>query len=602
MFSIAFSWALVAAVTAAIAAALSGKSLARILSNFWAGFVIGFVINYAILYFWQPALMGNWWGKGLLLVTSAVTLLGTALINGLTAEDSEDKLAPFQAILAVAVALAVFAGNGVVYLFNVAGADNAKHLASLLDAKTAKPGELLPKTDPDHLSLVTSKMAYQRARGAIGAGGGNLGSLYMTRLEDYTRQAVRGHLYFVAPLVLRNNNSQLGIGSQRIAASPGYVMVDAEDPNGTLEVKTDHPINFMPNAVLAKNIQRHIYENGFTDGEIDDITLEIDDEFHPFYTAAYLQPAVGTIGRRLVKVIVVDASSGQIVAYDPEKVPQFVDRIYSETVVTDYIDQWGKWGDPRSLSQYPNWADQYMNKAADFELLYAKVEKGNDSPFWIVPVTSNNTSDDSANGILLIDSRTKETTYFNNFVGKMVGDPVRQAFENAPGNLRHYAVESVQLYPIEGVPTWFAIYTQPVGEGSQFAAVGFLNANNVQVSNVVFAQDKQSGLAQYRNQLASGNGNGGSVSSSATIAELQGVISRVSPACGVASGQPGATVQECEILLKHQSRQFTIGMRIYSKVPFVKAGDKVTLKFREAGTSSVAVIEFNDLTIEEESR
>ncbi len=160
----------------------------------------------------------------------------------------------------------------------------------------------------------------------LASGGKNLGSQYHTEQSEYTLQSVNHHLYWIAPLVYNNVWANLGNFQ-----SPGYVAVDAEDPNSSATLHTGYHLRYIPDALLNQELLRHVYLSGYTYGDLADPTLEVDDSWNPYFTVSLMQPTRGFTGEVVKRVLIVDPQSGAIQNVAPNQVPGWVDRIIPAT-------------------------------------------------------------------------------------------------------------------------------------------------------------------------------------------------------------------------------------------------------------------------------
>src|SRR5262249_34115543 len=208
---------------------------------------------------------------------------------------------------------------------------NAKALAAIpkiLSEPTTAP---LPQTDVGHIVLVSRGVASYLGQQVLAQGGQNLGSTYHTDSGEYTLQSVKGRLYWIAPLIYNNVFANLSNPE-----SPGFVAVNAEDPNASPDLHTGLHMRYLPDAILNQEIVRHVYLSGYTNGDLADPTLEVDDNWRPFFTISLMQPSRGFTGQVLSRVLLVDAQTGGIKSFAPKDVPAFVDRIVPADTVVDY--------------------------------------------------------------------------------------------------------------------------------------------------------------------------------------------------------------------------------------------------------------------------
>src|ERR1700753_3990603 len=177
-----------------------------------------------------------------------------------------------------------------------------------------------------------------------------------------------------------------------------------------------------------------------------------------------MQPSRGYTGETLKQVLLVDAHTGTIKAYNPQNVPSWVDRVIPSETVTQYLSWYGlyhsaPWFNPSGLGQ--------QTPASAPELLYNNV----DQPVWLIPRTSASANDNSSTGLFLFDTHKNQATFYSKAAGLGIGDNVTSTFKSTRANIRGYGVASVQLYQIYNTPTWVAIYAQSTSSGDIFQAV-----------------------------------------------------------------------------------------------------------------------------------
>src|SRR6185369_9666291 len=113
-----------------------------------------------------------------------------------------------------------------------------------------------------------------------------LGSTYEINKDSYTLQSVKGHRYWIAPLTFHNFFDEINMGSP---VSPGYVVVDAEDPDAEPEIKQGYKIRLFTDQIWGLSLTRFLYQYGYTDGILDDPTLEVDDDWTPYWVVTYIR-------------------------------------------------------------------------------------------------------------------------------------------------------------------------------------------------------------------------------------------------------------------------------------------------------------------------
>lgn len=587
----------------------------------WAAGLWGlnFLVDLAILYFAEPAMNGPYWGMQWLLwpllLTGLLALFGGSLTNVRSAIDNftdsvnaggvtfqlgrgslagrgrarvvEDRAprgeAPRTSGIAggIAVTLVLIIAillNGLIAVATTWFDPNAKALAAIPHITTEPASASLPRTDVDHIVLVSRGVASYLGQQVLAQGGQNLGSTYHTDRTAYTLQSVKGHLYWIAPLVY--NNVWANIGNWQ---SPGFVAVDAEDPNASAKLYTGLHLRYLPDAILNQDLLRHVYLSGYTNGDLVDPTLEVDDSWRPFFTISLMQPTRGFTGQVVQRVLLVDPQTGAIQNLAPQDVPSWVDRIIPAETVVDYLTWWGKyehapWFNPSGSGQQVPAVDD-TNRP---ELVYNNVDK----PVWLVPMTSSAASDNSSTGIMLFDTHQNAGQFYP-LAGLGVTANVKDTFKSSPRNIKNYDVSNVQLYSIYGEPTWVCTFVTPNDYGENFQAVGFVDARHLNGANVIMDSTKAQGLADYAQWLAN-QGVGTNPSPSGKPTAVTGKIASISSAV-----QNGTTVYYFQI--EGQTRIYEAGLPLNPQLPLVKPGDQITGQFLDTGQNVVTLTSFADL-------
>jgi hypothetical protein len=580
-------------------------------------FIRYFIFNYIfclfILYVSEPALtgpFGGWqWVLWPLVVSSLLNLfafirpmMGTledvsAISQGrrtsgrgtarVPANASRGAIAAGIFGLVVAAAIGILIA-GLIVVFTTWFDSNAKALASIPNV-TIEHTPTLPPTDPNHIILVSQSVASYKGQQVLGSNGQNLGSSYNIDPATYTLQSIQSHLYYVAPLAYNNIFVNLSNSS-----TPGFVIVDAENPQAAPQICTDSshtslcPTNgasiaYLPGALLNQDLLRHVYLSGYSYGRLVDPTLELDDNFHPYWTISLMQPSRGYTGDVLSQILLVDAHTGDIVKYTPKNVPVWIDRVMPSATVTQYLQWWGQyhaapWFNPSGAGQ--------QSTAGTPQLLYNKI----DHPVWLIPMTSSSSNDNSSTGVFLFDTHDNKASFYP-LSGLGIGSNVSNTIQSTRANIRGYTVDSIQLYQIYNTPTWIAIFVQTTDSGAIFQAVGMVDARNLNGSNVQFETTLPTALQDYQQWLLQQANNGpGGTPTSGTTKTVTGKVLRVS-----AVQQGSNTVYYLQI--EGQNLIFRANLTLSNKLPLVQPGDTITGTYLNTGGSTVDFQSFDDLTI-----
>ncbi|HEV2238084.1 MAG TPA: hypothetical protein VGR57_15595 [Ktedonobacterales bacterium] len=567
--------------------------------------VANFVLALLILYFGMPALTGpynGWeWLAWPMLITAVVVIFssntgGLMLASILEPGRVADRFAPrpgarrpgLPASRGSVVASGVFVVglvlltsiviNGIIVVATTWFDPNAKALAAIARVEAQSPSAPLPPTDVNHIVLVTQGVAAYLGQQVVASSGQNLGSIYHADPAGYTLQSVNHHLYWIAPLIYNNVFANLSHQD-----SPAYVVVDAEDPDVQATLRTGFHMRYLPGALLNQDLMRHVYLSGYTYGNLMDPTFEVRDDWRPFFTISLMQPTRGFTGNVLRSVLVVDAQTGAITAYAPDRAPTWIDRVIPADTVTQYLTWWGKYLTAPWFN--PSGSGQQIPSNSTPQLVYNNA----DVPVWLDPMTSSSGSDSSSTGVVLYDTHDNRGKFYP-LGGLGVTNNVESTFKGNPHNLRGYDVGAVQLYQIFGVPTWVAVFVQNNSSGELYQAVGMVDARHLIGSNVIMAPTKAEALADYAQSLGTTGVTGGPTSSGQQV-HVKGKITRISSALD-------NNTSVYYILISGQTRIFQAALSLSAELPLMREGDTVEGTYIDTGRSVVTLTALNDLDIQ----
>lgn len=521
--------------------------------------------------------MGDTFMYFLIILAMAVVLGFLALFTG------KHKLLKLGAALGALVVLVVFVGEPVAYKL---ASGNAQKFAGLANIKVAPAGSKIPPSDPNHLLKVTEGMAKLKGHSRLGA----LSAQYTE--GTYTKQSVNGRRYWIAPLTLANTKDQWNIGSPY---SPGYIVVDAEDQEADPQVRDGYYINLFEDQAWGLNLQRFLYNNGFTDGTLASAKFEVDDNWQPYWVVSYIKRPFGNVaGQAIEKVILIKLTKegNEISTYDPNdpaeraKYP-WVDRVMSYDLVKQYATDWGRYHGQFAKEHF--WQVFFGVEMRDtmapghVDLCYTS----QDENVWIIPMT-NTRGSHSVMGVLVYETNRNEATWYPEINGFNISESVAQTMRGAPANIRNCPVESVQLMSIYGELTWVGIYGSPQGGGSSIGGIGFLHTHAQNAEDVVFAPNEAQALSSYKTQLANPHKGIGNVSKTATPSkEVTAKVIRIT-ALPVSNGSQ-ATWQ---FKVEGMSQSFLVLRDVYGDIGMVKEGDVITFTFVDTNEHEVSVSSF----------
>ncbi len=357
-----------------------------------------------------------------------------------------------------------------------------------------------------------------------------------------TDVVVNGHYYYIAPLDYPGGDK--GAAIQTNYQIPAIAVVDAEDETKPAWIRTkdanEEPykivLRFENQEVLDdKVIGRWLRSNGYrtyaeNEYRLDDPTLEVDDDWRPYFTATYVKND-GYLNRGDAwypqLLLVTDAQTREIQEFqldnpntldtdesqdNDEPIPSWVDRIYSEQLVLDWISYWGY--NPGNYGRASD-LDEFVVDGGQLDVV---MNAANTNLVFVAYITSKG-ADNSVVGTMLIDPRTGKTTMYWN-TSEATGmatksaatNTILQAVNEHPDFI--YDVEDLTLHTIYGVRTWEGVITRPAYKnfgdslgsthryGSLYAGTVLLEANfDLKPANVIWADSKHEAFTRYEEHL-----------------------------------------------------------------------------------------------------
>ncbi len=403
----------------------------------------------------------------------------------------------------------------------------------------------------DKIRVVDEELAHLLGEKILGSQPA-LGS--QVELGDFCIQKVNNNLYWVAPLLhsgfLKWFNNQEG--------TAGYVMVSATNERDVKLVQNIGgkaiKIKFQQGAYFQSDIHRHVYFNGNATVGLADFSFEIDDAGNPFWIVTKYGKKIGFSGKEATGVVVVDAQSGVINEYSIAKTPKWVDRIQPLDFIEDQLNDWGEY-----VHGYWNFSNQDKLQITEgMTLVYGKDNKS----YWYTGLTSVG-KEESAVGFVLVDTRTKETTFY-----KQSGATEYAAQSSAQGKVQEkgYKASLPIPYNINNIPTYVMTLKDDGGLVKMFAMVAISDYTIVGVGNTM-----RETLTSFKNvyNMADNKINPNSVSNKKS---LKSVVTRIQN--DVKNGNSFYYFK-----VKDYPNIFVGSSQISNQLPVTMVGDSVTISF-----------------------
>lgn len=423
--------------------------------------------------------------------------------------------------------------------------------------------------DIDNVRVVDQDLAYLLGEKILGSEPA-LGS--KTTLGDFNIQKVNGKLYWVAPLL----HSGFFKWVNNREGTPGYVMVSATNERDVELVEqvgdTKLAIKYQPGAFFFQDLKRYLYFNGYMGTGLTDYTFEIDDQGKPYWVVTRYNKQVGISGNNATGVVIVDAQSGQITDYNMADTPAWVDRVEPQEFIEDQLNDWGEY-----VRGYWNFSGEgKLQITEEMTLVYGE----NNKSYWYTGLSSVG-KEESAVGFVLVDTRTKEATYYN-----QSGATEYAAQQSAEGKVQEkgYRASLPVPYNINNIPTYVMTLKDDGGLVKMYAMVSLADYTIVGVGNTM-----QETLMAFKNVY--------------NMAD-----NRISPDQQTAKVQLNAVVARIQSDIKNgnsfyyftlpgDKRIFIGSSQISNELPVTQAGDSISVSFDNDSEKVINVSAFKNLTL-----
>ncbi|MBF0694317.1 MAG: tripartite tricarboxylate transporter TctB family protein [Flavobacterium sp.] len=533
--------------------------------------VILIFIGFVIFYFGMPVINYGFFGLPLSLLVWAIA--GVVLFSGIDTSKKtaqltfNSKIAKFLIVTAV-VLLGYVTILPLLTTLPMFRSESYRELIGRVKQGQKLSNHIAP-ISLNKIRVVDEPLAMLLGEKIIGSQPA-LGS--QVEIGDFTIQKVNGELYWVAPLLHTGffkwfNNSD---------GTPGYVMVSATNERDVRLVQhvNNQPLKlkYQPEAYFGSHIERHVYFSGYATTGLMDYNFEIDDQGMPFWIITKYQKKVGFAGSDATGILTINAQTGEISEYSIEDTPLWVDRIQPAAFIENQLDDWGEY-----VRGYWNWSNEEKLEITEgLTLVYGESHKS----YWYTGLSSVG-KEESTVGFVLVDTRTKETTYYN-----QSGATEYAAQQSAEGKVQekgYYASLPVP-YIINNIPTYVMTLKDQGGLVKMFAMVAISDYTIVGVGNTM-----RETLTSYKNvyNMADNRINSESITPKTT---LQTVITRIEN--DVKNGN-----SFYYFTVKDHPKIFVGSSQLSNELPVTAVGDSVILSYDLDPEEVIDISEFDNLSI-----
>ena len=292
--------------------------------------------------------------------------------------------------------------------------------------------------------------------------------------------------------------------TNRSTGVPAYITIDMTTQDVDL-IKLQEGIKISPFEHFGRNLNRYIRFR-YPTAMIRTYNFEINDQGVPYWVCSVEDKTIGLFGGTDIKgAIIINAATGEHEYYDVKDVPTWVDKVYDSSLLVEQYDYYG------------TLVNGFINSVFGQRGCLMSTEGHNyialDDDVWLYTGVTSIGGDESNVGFVLMNSRTKETKYY-----QISGAKEYSAMSSAEGQVQHlnYVATFPILLNIADEPTYFLSLKDNAGLVKKYAMVNIEKYQIVAIGDTVAECEKT-----YRSLMA---GNGISNVDTSTAQSITGAI------------------------------------------------------------------------------
>ncbi|MCF0106288.1 MAG: hypothetical protein HUJ53_05960 [Holdemanella sp.] len=286
--------------------------------------------------------------------------------------------------------------------------------------------------------------------------------------DEYTQISYDNSVYRVTPLEYAGFIKYLGNRKEGI---PAYIKVNSVTGEAELVKLKDLGLSgmkYVPSAYFNENLHRRL-QILYPTTIFGDPSFEIDDEGHPWYVCTTYDYSAYLTKKKVTGVILFDPITGDSQKYEGvDNVPNWVDRIYPESLIIEEIDNNGSLqsGFINSIFGQKN----VMVTSEGYNYL------AQDGDIYIYSGITSANSDSSNLGFVLVNLRTHAAMRI-----KSPGANENSAMNSAEGEVKNYGYDSTfpLLISVQGKPVYMMALKDDSGLIKMYAMVDATNYQKV---------------------------------------------------------------------------------------------------------------------------
>ncbi|MDO4295937.1 MAG: CvpA family protein [bacterium] len=378
--------------------------------------------------------------------------------------------------------------------------------------------------------------------------------------ENYTQINYKGSPYRVTPLAYADPIKWLYNQKKGL---PAYITVDMVTQETDL-VWLDNGMKYSTSEYFFRNIYRYL-RFCYPTKIFEDISFEIDDSGVPYWVAPVVQYRIGWWdGKDISGAVLVNAVTGESEYFAKDEVPNWIDQLYTADLIIEQLDDNGKFQNGFINSIF----GQRNVRRTTYGYNYLAM---NDDVYLYTGMSSV-TADESNIGFVLVNLRTKATTFY-----AVPGATEYSAMGSAQGQVQHlqYTATFPLLLNVSGRPSYFVSLKDAAGLVKMYAFVDVAQYQLVGTGSTVDEAKRNYQQVLNMEEIE--------VENPADEEQIEGVVAAISDA--VVSGNT------CYyFMLNGSDTVYVAEISLYERLPFLKAGDRVEFWYQATEGSKTRTV------------
>jgi hypothetical protein len=369
-------------------------------------------------------------------------------------------------MLGVSLLTYLAAATGLMVLALLASAPmfHASRYATLMVPEIKERDTTVPLVDQSQARIVTSELAKKRAAEILAsATEEGLGS--RVKMGEPWGNKVGNTMYWIIPLEHSSVFKWMSHGT-----TPGYIAVSQMNEMNTKFVQ-NKPIKFGVEGWFDDNIYRHLFNEGFKSQVMAEAIFQVDEDWNPYWIVPMYLPQVGIGGDMPVSWSLVNATTGEIQSFtDETKVPEWVDRLYHQDMVSDRFDDWGCWTQGWAACMFSG--NEVIESTPGINVT---IDASLDIVYYSGTQFQNNKAEGATSGFYTANARTGKITFYRR--AGITEEAAAQVMNGAFADFEGYHAADNVLLSLNGEAAYFSIIVDGAGSRKAFAIVSQTNRN-----------------------------------------------------------------------------------------------------------------------------